>query len=82
MASHKILLVEDFEDLRNLVSFYLSAHGYDVLEAPTRRAAIEIAVSGNPDLVLLDLRLPGIAINLVVLTMAYSNKLAEERKRA
>ena len=60
MASPKILIVEDFEDLRNLVSFYLCARGYDVLEAPTGRAAIEIAITGNPNLVLLDLRLPDI----------------------
>jgi DNA-binding response OmpR family regulator len=61
MASPKILIVEDFDDLRNLVIFYLCAHGYDVLEAPTGRAAIEIAVTGNPKLVLLDLRLPDIS---------------------
>jgi len=60
LASHKILIVEDFEDLRNLVSFYLCARGYDILEACTGRAAIEIAVIGNPKLILLDLRLPDI----------------------
>jgi CheY-like chemotaxis protein len=58
LASHKILIVEDFEDLRNLVSFYLGARGYDVLEACTGRAAIETAISGNPKLILLDFRLP------------------------
>ena len=58
MTSHKILIVEDFEDLRNLVSVYLGTRGYDVLEACTGRAAIEIAVIGNPKLILLDLRLP------------------------
>jgi DNA-binding response OmpR family regulator len=58
LASHKILIVEDFEDLRNLVSFYLGARGYDVLEACTGRVAIEIAVIENPKLILLDLRLP------------------------
>ena len=58
MASQKILIVEDFEDLRNLVSFYLCARGYDVLEARTGRAAIETALAGNPKLILLDFRLP------------------------
>ena len=58
MASPKILIVEDFEDLRNLVSFYLCARGYDVLEARTGRAAIETALAGNPKLILLDFRLP------------------------
>jgi DNA-binding response OmpR family regulator len=58
LASQKILIVEDFEDLRNLVSLYLCARGYEVLEARTGRTAIKIALSANPNLILLDLRLP------------------------
>ena len=54
---HKKLVVEDFNDLRELVTFYLCNHGYDVLGAPTGKAGIETAVTENPDLVLLDLRL-------------------------
>lgn len=61
LASRKILIVEDFEDLRNLVSVFLCAHGYEVLEAPTGRAAIQSAVTGNPDFILLDFRLPDIS---------------------
>jgi DNA-binding response OmpR family regulator len=53
-------VVEDFNDLRELVTFYLCNHGYDVLGAPTGKAGIETAVTENPDLVLLDLRLPDI----------------------
>ena len=60
MASPKILIVEDFDDLRSLVGFYLCARGYDVLQAPTGKAAIETAVTGNPNFILLDLRLPDI----------------------
>jgi DNA-binding response OmpR family regulator len=55
-----VLIVEDFEDLRNLVAFYLGARGYRVLKAANGRAAIETAISGNPGFVLLDLRLPDI----------------------
>jgi CheY-like chemotaxis protein len=53
-----VLIVEDFEDLRKLVGFYLGARGYQVLEAANGRAAIQTALSENPDFILLDLRLP------------------------
>ena len=60
MDSRRVLLVEDFEDLRKIVAFYLSARGYQVLEAANGRTAIQTAISGNPNLILLDLRLPDI----------------------
>ena len=53
-----VLIVEDFEDLRKLVGFYLGARGYQVLEAANGRTAIQTALSENPDFILLDLRLP------------------------
>lgn len=56
----RVLVVEDFEDLRNLVAFYLNTRGYQVLEAANGRAAIQTAITGNPNLILLDLRLPDI----------------------
>ena len=56
----RVLLVEDFEELRSLVAFYLKGRGYQVLEAANGRTAIQTAVSGNPNLILLDLRLPDI----------------------
>jgi DNA-binding response OmpR family regulator len=61
LGSQKILVVEDFEDLRSLITVYLSARGYEVLEAPTGRAAIETAITGNPNFILLDLRLPDVS---------------------
>jgi two-component system phosphate regulon response regulator PhoB len=56
----RVLLVEDFEDLRKLVAFYLNARGYQVLEAANARAAIQSAKTGNPNFILLDFRLPDI----------------------
>jgi CheY-like chemotaxis protein len=44
-----------------LITVYLSARGYEVLEAPTGRAAIETAITGNPNFILLDLRLPDVS---------------------
>jgi CheY-like chemotaxis protein len=54
----RVLLVEDFEDLRKQVSLYLSNCGYQVLEAPNGRAAIQTALSGKPNFILIDFRLP------------------------
>src|ERR1041384_3820136 len=54
----RVLVVEDFEDLRNLIAVYLGNRGYQVLEARNGKAAIQTATSGNPHLILLDIRLP------------------------
>lgn len=54
----RILIVEDFEDLRKLVAAYLVGRGYHVLQARHGRAAIQTAKSKNPHLILLDIRLP------------------------
>jgi CheY-like chemotaxis protein len=60
MDSPRVLVVEDFKDLRNLVAFFLDARGYQVLEAGNGTAAIQTALSRNPNFILLDLRLPDI----------------------
>ena len=39
-----LLVVDDYEELRKLVEFFLSARGYAVLEAPTARMAIHAAM--------------------------------------
>ena len=44
-----------------MVTGYLCARGYEVLEAPTGRAAIQTAINRNPNFILLDLRLPDIS---------------------
>jgi CheY-like chemotaxis protein len=58
MSSKTILVVDDYEDLRKLVALFLSARGYEILEAPSGRTAIHAAIKDNPNLILLDLRLP------------------------
>ena len=58
MSSKTILVVDDYEDLRKLVGFFLTARGYEILEAPNGRRAIHVAIKDNPNLILLDLRLP------------------------
>ena len=59
MDKKRILLVED-SDYRELVAFLLKRSGYDVAEATTGLAALEQANATRPDLIIMDLGLPGI----------------------
>jgi len=58
--SHKILVVEDDKFLRELISQKLSREGYTVIEAIDGEKGIESIKENVPDIVLLDLILPGI----------------------
>ena len=55
----KILVVDDKEDSRVLVGKVLGRRGYEVIGAGTGEAAISMAQSEVPDLILMDVRLPG-----------------------
>lgn len=57
---HKILLVEDNEMNRDMLSRRLLRKGYDVLEAIDGRQGIEMASRELPDLILMDMSLPEI----------------------
>ena len=59
MSKEQILVVDDEEDILELVRFNLLKEGYQVICAPTGEEAVEIARSEFPDLVVLDLMLPG-----------------------
>ncbi len=59
MAGEKILLVEDNAVNRDLIQFLLSSQGYQVLEAGTAQEAFEILKTERPDLILMDIQLPG-----------------------
>ena len=54
----KILLIEDNEQNRYLVTFLLEKHGYEVLPAPDGEQGIELAQRALPHLILLDIQLP------------------------
>lgn len=60
MTEQKILIVEDEEDIRDLIHFHLFKNKYKVLEAQNGLDALEIAKSQQPDLILLDIMIPGI----------------------
>ncbi|MBR3997699.1 MAG: response regulator transcription factor [Clostridia bacterium] len=55
---YKILLVEDDENIRIMVSAMLESAGYQVIETKNCSTGITLAFSHNPDLIVLDLGLP------------------------
>ena len=56
----RVLVVDDEPDVLLLCRLNLEQRGHEVLEAPNGDTALELARSGSPDLVVLDLMLPGI----------------------
>ena len=56
----RILVVDDEKDLVDLISYNLQRNGYEVLTAFSGNAALELAAREQPDLIVLDLMLPGI----------------------
>ena len=60
LDSKNILVVEDDLDIRELISFNLVNEGHQVFEANDGEVGIDKARNNNPDLILLDLMLPGI----------------------
>jgi two-component system cell cycle response regulator DivK len=59
MANELILIVEDNEKNRRLARDILQVKGYRILEAETAEIGLELAPKEKPDLVLMDIQLPG-----------------------
>lgn len=59
MAKEKILLVDDEEDILELVKYNLGKEGYRVSSATTGEDALRMVGEHPPDVILLDLMLPG-----------------------
>ena len=57
---HKILIIEDNEQNMYLSTFILESQSYEVLQARNGHDGIELAVTEKPDLIILDIQLPGI----------------------
>ncbi|HPQ39380.1 MAG TPA: response regulator transcription factor [bacterium] len=60
MAKHRILVVDDEMDILELLKYNLEKEGYHVYTAATGEVAVDLATEKMPDLVVLDLMLPGI----------------------
>jgi len=54
------LLVEDDPEIRNFIKLYLTKDGYEVIEVERGDLALEVFARENPDLVMLDILLPGL----------------------
>lgn len=55
----KILVVDDEQDIVDLISYNLSKEGYKVYTASNGTQAVEVATTVRPDLVILDIMMPG-----------------------
>ena len=56
----RILVTEDHEDNRRILRDLLSSAGYQVIEAVTGEEGIRVAETQRPDLILMDVQLPGL----------------------
>jgi two-component system response regulator VicR len=54
-----VLIVEDEQNIVDILAFNLSRDGYDTIEAYDGTTGLQLALEHNPDLILLDLMLPG-----------------------
>jgi DNA-binding response OmpR family regulator len=59
-SKRRVLVVDDEKDLVDLISYNLTRNGFEVLSAGNGQQAMEIAQREVPDLVVLDLMLPGL----------------------
>ena len=59
MAKEKILVIEDNQMNMMLVRDLLQLEGFNVLEAPDAETGIQLAREQLPDLILMDIQLPG-----------------------
>ena len=55
----KILIVDDQEEIRRLVDITLKVEDYQILQAESGEEAIEIVKAEKPDLIIMDIMMPG-----------------------
>jgi two-component system cell cycle response regulator DivK len=60
MADKRILVIEDHEENRRLLRDLLTSFGYELTEALTGEEGLTAAAASPPDLILMDIQLPGI----------------------
>ena len=61
IETSRILVVDDNDDIRDLIVHILKAHGYEVSEASNGETALDLLTTQLPDLVLLDVMMPGLS---------------------
>ena len=73
----RVLVVDDEPDVLLLCRLNLQQQGHEVLEAPNGGAALDVVRSQPPDLIVLDLMLPGIDGYEVLETLAKDDSTAK-----
>jgi CheY-like chemotaxis protein len=73
----KVLVVDDEDDLRELARMFLEIRGHDAIEASSGEEALELLEISEPDVLLLDLRMPGIGGWGVLDALEERGRLAE-----
>lgn len=58
--SKRILVVEDQEDNRQIIRDLLTSNGFELIEAEDGEEGVAAAVREKPDLILMDIQLPGL----------------------
>lgn len=58
--SKRILIIEDQEDNRRIMTDMLNAAGFEVIEAVNGEDGVSMAEANVPDLILMDIQLPGV----------------------
>lgn len=76
-APARILVVEDERDIAALISYHLTREGYRVRTAEGGHEALEAVTAERPDIVLLDLMLPGFSGYDVLTEMRRKPQLAD-----
>ena len=60
MSDKNVMVVEDNEKNRKLMRVVLKAKGYNIIEASTGEEALNLLKNQKPDIILMDIQLPGI----------------------
>ncbi len=60
MPDKNVMVVEDNEKNRKLMRVVLRAKGYNIIEATTGEEALNLLKNQKPDIILMDIQLPGI----------------------
>ncbi|MFC1708436.1 response regulator [Candidatus Omnitrophota bacterium] len=58
MSKTKILIIDDDPDIREVLNITLTQEGYDVIEAPDGQEGLKLAQTKNPNLVIVDFKMP------------------------
>ncbi len=59
VSGRTIMVVDDVEDIRSLLHLWLEKQGYRVVEAGSGPEAVQVAEREHPDLILMDISMPG-----------------------